>query len=297
MSTEPKLLITCSQTGKWISLLLRICRKKLNWLSHICFFNTQLFIYKRKLTLRKGILFHPYCRDYQYPLLPGCISEILLDSWHCKLQTLLWSDHKRNMQKSQYILREIIAVGLKCRHNCFILNISFHDVSLLANPLHFCGFKTWWNLLIRNEFPSALQSLAHWIKFWKIRFFLQRIIWKRGTLCRGVGGMSTILVSFYYSYALWHNTHACGQRFSEVNIHLKCSQLLEGRSSQHPLLNAVSHPMSSISIQIKHCILGPWLFMGCFILLQMATVCAVGLPALDLSWEVCFFTTFDRGPH
>lgn len=152
MSTEPKLLITSSQTCKRISLFLHTCRKKLNRLSHICFFNTHLFIHKRKLTLRKGIFFHPY------PLLPGCISEILLDSWHCKLQPLLWSGQKRNMQKSQYILCEIIAVGLKCRHNCFILNISFHDVSLLANPLHFCGFKTWWNLLIRNEFPFALPS-------------------------------------------------------------------------------------------------------------------------------------------
>lgn len=158
MSTEPKLSINFSQTCKWISFCWMFVESKPKWLSHVCFI-MHIYSYTKgdSQIVRRGIVFHLYCRDYHYPLLPGCISEILLDSWHCKLQTLLWSGQERNMQKSQCILCKMIAEGLKCRHNCFILNISFRDVSLLANPLHFCGFKTRWNLSIRNEFSFAFQ--------------------------------------------------------------------------------------------------------------------------------------------
>lgn len=158
MSTEPKLSINFSRTCKWISFCWILVGSKPKWLSHFCFI---MHIYSNpkgdSQTVRRGILFHLYYRDYYYPLLPGCISGILLGSWHCKLQTLLWSGQKRNVQKSQYILCKIITEGLKYRHNCFILNIYFHDVSLLVNPLHFCGFKTWWNLSIRNKFSFAFQ--------------------------------------------------------------------------------------------------------------------------------------------
>lgn len=129
------------------------------------------------------------------------------------------------------------------------------------------------------------------MKFWKIKdFLLQREIWKRRTSCQGVAGrMSTILVSFYYLYGLWHDMCACRRRFSEIPIHLKCSQLLKVEFSQHPSLHAVGWPMFSVPIQMKHHMLGPRLFVGCLTLLQieLATVCAVGLPALHLSWGLC----------
>lgn len=154
MSTEPKLSINFTQMCKWISFCWMPVGNKPKWLSHVCFI-MHVYSYTKgdSQTVRRGVL----CRDCCYPLLPGCISEILLDSWHCKLQSLLWSGQKRNMQKSQYILCKIITEGLKCRHNCFVLSISFRDVSLLANPLHFCGFKTWWSLSIRNKFSFAFQ--------------------------------------------------------------------------------------------------------------------------------------------
>lgn len=135
------------------------------------------------------------------------------------------------MQKSQYILCKIIIVGLKCRHNCFILNISFYDVSLLANPFHFCGLKTWWNLLIGNEFPFALQSLAHWRKFWKIKVFFFR--GKFGKEEHFVGEWQEECQLFWWAF-ITHMVcgtirHVCGHRFSEIPVHLECSQLLEVR--------------------------------------------------------------------
>lgn len=153
------------------------------------------------------------------------------------------------MQKSQYILCKIVIQGLKCRHNCFVLNISFCDISLLANLLHFCDFRTW-NLSIRNKFslPSSNSHIG-W-SFGKEKIFFQREVWKR-TLCRGVAGrMSAILVRFYYSHGLWHDVHR--HKFSEIPIHLKWSQFLKVWFSQHPSLNALGWAMSFVPIQVKH---------------------------------------------
>lgn len=142
----------------------------------------------------------------------------------------------------------------------------------------------------KKEVPFCLPIISTLDKVLETkRFLLQREIWKR-TLCRGAAGrMSTILVSFYYLYGLWHDIHACRHRFSEIPIHLKCSQLLEVGFPQHPSFNAVGWPMSSISIQMKHHMLGPRLLVGCLTLLQieLATVCAAGLSALHLSRGLC----------
>lgn len=66
---------------------------------------------------------------------------------------------------------------------------------------------------------------------------------------------------------------------------------------QHSSLNAVGGPMSSVAIQMKHHMLGPRLFVGCFMLLQIkvTAVCAVGLLALHLSWELCILPALIGG--
>lgn len=109
--------------------------------------------------------------------------------------------------------------------------------------------------------------------------------------------MSTILVSIYYLYGLWHDMHACRHRFSEIPIHLKCSQLLQVGFPQHPSLNAVGRPMTSVPVQMEHHMPGPRLFVDSFMLLQieLSTVCAVGLPALHLSWGLCILPALIGG--
>jgi len=85
--------------------------------------------------------------------------------------------------------------------------------------------------------------------------------------------------------------------FSEIPIHLKCSQLLQVGFPQHLSLDAVGWPMSYVPIQMKHHMLGRRLFVGCFMLLQikLATVCAVGLLALHLSWRLCILPALIGG--